>query len=346
MRSRPTWTAPVELSPDPLIADSPRVTPTFQPPTEAEPVKEEEPGNGFSDPLPPLGESPGAAGSGRRWRWFFWSFFLLLAGILIEESVLFLVEQFRLHVGLGLFFSGLVGVLISVLISALLRELRGLKAIRAQDGQRAEAARLMAEDGFGNAQPLLRRLVDQHAERPELRDALEAFRALNQAHLGDREALTLFSQRALKPLDEAALRIIGKHAASAAFLAVLSPLALLDALLFFWRNLRMMREIAQVYGLRPGPAGTFVLMRHVAEGMLAAGSGDVLAKSAAEALGDTLTGAALAGAGQAATNALFTARVGLRCLRLCRPIPFPKADEPGLGRIRRELKAALTGPKG
>ncbi|MBF0164078.1 MAG: DUF697 domain-containing protein [Magnetococcales bacterium] len=346
MRSRPTWTAPVELPPDAPIADPPRVAPSFQLPTEAEPVQEEAPGNGFPDPPLANGQTVETEGSSRRWRWFFWSFFLLLAGILIEESILFLVGQYRLHVGLGLFFSGLVGVLVTILITALLRELRGLKAIRVQDGQRAEAARLMAEDGFGNAQPLLRRLVDQHAERLEMRDALEEFRALNQAHLGDREAMALFSQRALKPLDEAALRIIGKHAASAAFLAVLSPLALLDALLFLWRNLRMMREIAQVYGLRPGPAGTFLLMRQVAEGMLAAGSGDVLAKSAAEALGDTLTGAALAGAGQAATNALFTARVGLRCLRLCRPLPFPKADEPGLGRIRRELKAALTAPKG
>ncbi|MBF0417335.1 MAG: DUF697 domain-containing protein [Magnetococcales bacterium] len=346
MKSRPTWTAPVELSLDTSIADPLHTNPGFQMPTEAEPHPEENPGQGFSDPLSSPIDLERCSGAGKRWRWFFWSFFGLLASILIEESLMFLVNQFRLHLALGVFFSGLVGILVYLLLSALLRELRGLKAIRVQDGQRSEAARLMAEDGFGNAQPLLRQLVDQHANRLELRDALEEFRALNQAHLGDREALALFSQRALKPLDEAALRIIGRHAASAAFLAVLSPLALLDALLFLWRNARMMREIAQVYGLRPGPAGTFLLMRHVAEGMLAAGSGDVLAKSATEALGDSLAGAALAGVGQAATNALFTARVGLRCLRLCRPIPFPKTDEPGLGQIRRELKAALTAPKG
>ncbi|MBF0271640.1 MAG: DUF697 domain-containing protein [Magnetococcales bacterium] len=344
MNLRPRWTPPVELSPEPPPEETPRATgPVCLPLTEHEnhpPEPEEE----ILDP-DPTPEELAFTHSGRRWRWFFWSATLLLTGLILEESALFLVNQFRLHVVLGVFFSGLIAVLLTLLVTAVTREFLALRELRAQGAIRSEAARLMSGGSFGNAQPLIAQLTDQHGHRPELRDSLEAFRAMNQAHLGDREMLELFSSRALRPLDEAALRVIGRHAASAAFLAVLSPLAILDALLFLWRNTRMMREIATIYGLRPGPAGTVVLMRHLAEGMLAAGAGEVLAKSASEALGETLAGVALASAGQAASNALFTARVGLKCLRLCRPIPFPKNEEPGLKQIRRELKAALAAPK-
>ncbi|MBF0190506.1 MAG: DUF697 domain-containing protein [Magnetococcales bacterium] len=341
---RPRWTPPVELSPEPHPEETPRATaPVCLPLTEHESRNADpEPEILEPDPSP---ETLAFTRSGRRWRWFFWSAALLLGGLIVEESALFLVHQFRLHPVLGIFFSGVIGVLLTLLVTAMTREFLSLRELRAQGALRGEAARLMSGGSFGNAQPLIVQLTEQHGHRPELRDSLEAFRAMNQAHLGDREMLELFSSRALRPLDEAALRIIGRHAASAAFLAVISPLAILDALLFLWRNTRMMREIATLYGLRPGPVGTVVLMRHLAEGMLAAGAGEVLAKSASEALGETLAGVVMANAGQAATNALFTARVGLKCLRLCRPIPFPKHEEPGLKQIRRELRAALTAPK-
>ncbi|MBF0214391.1 MAG: DUF697 domain-containing protein [Magnetococcales bacterium] len=342
---RPSWTPPVELSPDP---PPPEATPRNTAPV-CLPL-----GNRHSPPPEPLDESldpdpalPDATitRAGARWRWFFWSAALLLSGLLLEESALFLANQFRLHPALGIFFSVLTGVLLILLSTAVMNELIGLRALRAQGTVRQEATALMHGGSFGNAQPLIHRLMNQYEHRSELKESFDAFRAMNQAHLGDREMLELFSSRALRPLDEEALRIIGRHASSAAILAVISPLAILDAMLFLWRNARMMRELATVYGLRPGPLGTIVLMRNLAEGMLAAGAGEVLAKSASEALGDTLTGVAMASAGQAATNALFTARVGLRCLRLCRPIPFPKSEEPGLSQIRRELRAALAAPK-
>ncbi|MBF0628076.1 MAG: DUF697 domain-containing protein [Magnetococcales bacterium] len=348
MSMRPRWIPPVEISLDPPAPEAPRVNPPVflhlnEPEsTPPEPDREEE-------ELPLADEAtmrdPAVVRSGRRWRWFFWSAFLLLAGLMLEESVLFLVNQFRIHPALGLFFGGVIGLLLMLLASGIVQELMALRALRAQGALRSEAARLMSGGSFGNAQPVIQQLLDHHGHRPELRESLEIFRAMNQTHLGDREMLELFSSRALRPLDEAALRIIGRHAAAAAMLSVLSPLALLDAALFLWRNVRMMRELARVYGLRPGPMGTMVLMRTLAEGMLAAGVGDLIAKSATEALGETLAGVALGSAGQAATNALFTARIGLKCLRLCRPIPFPKSEEPGLRQIRRELKAALAAPK-
>ncbi|MBF0341806.1 MAG: DUF697 domain-containing protein [Magnetococcales bacterium] len=343
MTPRFSWTAPVELSPEPPPEESPRVSApvllTLNDAERTQPREEELP-----DPDQPLQEAEFSR-LGSRWRWFFWSAALLVLGLGLEECALFLTNQYRLHPLLGVLFGGLIAVLLVILSQGVIRELLALRALRVQGALRNEAATLMTGGSFGNAPGLIRRLTDQHGHRAELQESLEAFQAMNQAHLGDREMLELFSSRALRPLDEAALRVIGRHAASAAMLAVISPLALLDSALFLWRNIRMVREIAGVYGLRPGPLGTARLMRHVAEGMLASGAGQLLTKTATEALGDTLAGFALAGAGQAATNALFTARVGLKCLRLCRPIPFPVTDEPGLGHIRRELKAALIAPK-
>ncbi|MBF0614432.1 MAG: DUF697 domain-containing protein [Magnetococcales bacterium] len=345
MIARPKWIPPVEISLDP--PEEPTAPPTGpvclplsgmpkQPP-EPEIAPPEEELDGLRDPV--------FIRAGVRWRWFFWGVALLVGGLMLEQSILFLVEQFRLHPVAGLFFGGVVGLLLMLLATAIFQELTGLRALRAQEAVRHTAAQLMSGGSFGSAQPMIQRWLDQYGQRPELREAFDDFRALNQSHLGDQEMLELFSARAMRPLDETALRIIGRHAASAAMLSVVSPLALLDAMIFMWRNVRMMREIATVYGLRPGPMATIVLMRNLAEGMLAAGASELVARGAVEALGETLTSVAMAGAGQAATSALFTARIGLKCLHMCRPLPFPKADEPGLRHIRRELRAALAAPK-
>ncbi len=275
------------------------------------------------------------------WQWFAWPAVLVLMGVIGEEMVTFLLNQYRIHPTMGIIFALLLSLSMGALMLAVRREFNSMRAIKKQNLFCYQAEQLIQADSFGSAMPLLSQVSEIYENYPEMQPVLTQFHLVAQPHLSDKELLSLFSSLSLRPLDEAALRIIGRHAASAALFAVISPLAILDALVFFWRNIRMTREISYLYGLRPGLTGSLILMRSVAEGMVAAGVGELVTHSAADALGDALAGAALAGAGQAASNALFTARTGLQTMKQCRPIPFMEHQKPGLREIRHALKAAL-----
>lgn len=339
------WLLPLELPPEPLspdvvVANTPIFLPAPPKATENTLISTQ-----TERPETELKYNPCKTGKpkkSRLWPWFAWPALFLLTGILLEEMVLFLQAQYRIYPLMGLTFALLLALITGALITAARREWLAIRTLNKQNILRQKADRLMAEESFGNAMPFLAQVTEIYQPRPDMQEALERFRSMTQPHLGDQELLSLFSSLVLRPLDEAALRIIGRHAASAALFAVISPLAILDALIFFWRNIRMTREISYLYGLRPGLTGSLILTRSVAEGMVAAGIGELITHSAADALGDALAGAALAGAGQAASNALFTARTGLMTLQHCRPIPFPNDQKPGLNQIRQELKAALN----
>ncbi|MEO5333188.1 MAG: TIGR01620 family protein [Magnetococcus sp. YQC-5] len=346
--NNPTWILPIELPLDAppqakVISSAPVFLPVTPKSTERIPtshgsIQEEDLED--DDDIPDH-DSP----HGTLWRWFFWSASFLLGGLIIEEMWTFLLAQYHMHPAMGIFFALSLLFLSAALITAIAQEIMALRAIKKRNFLRHEAERLIAEDTFGQAMPLLGEVTDLYRDRQETRESLIHFRSLTRDHLGDQELLALFSSKALQPLDEAVLRIIGRHAAAAALFSVISPLAILDVLVFFWRNIRMVREISRIYGLRPGMVGSILLMRNVAEGMVAAGVGELITDSMTDTLGDALTEAALSGAGQAATNALFTMRTGLQTMIQCRPIPFPAAQKPGLNQIRQAFKAAISSAK-
>lgn len=346
--THPTWILPVELPLDAppqikVVTSAPVFLPVTPKSTETIPRShasiqedDQENDNDIPDNDPP---------HGLLWRWFFWSASFLMGGIIIEEMWTFLMAQYQMHPAMGVFFALSLLFLSAALITAIAREIITLQAIKKRNVLRHEALRLIAEDTFGHAMPLLGQVTDIYRDRQETRESLIHFRSLTRDHLGDQELLALFSSTALQPLDDAVLRLVGRHAAGAALFSVISPLAILDVLVFFWRNIRMVREISRIYGLRPGMVGSIILMRNVAEGMVAAGVGELITDSMTDTLGDALTEAALSGAGQAATNALFTMRTGLQTMIQCRPIPFPATQKPGLNQIRQAFKAAISSSK-
>ena len=82
--------------------------------------------------------------------------------------------------------------------------------------------------------------------------------------------IDLFQVDILPSLDERARRIIEEHAQSVAICTALSPSGIIDSLLVFWRNTKMLAEVAGVYGARPGIWGTIVLGRRVGKNVATA----------------------------------------------------------------------------
>ncbi|HSK41161.1 MAG TPA: TIGR01620 family protein [Arenibaculum sp.] len=208
-------------------------------------------------------------------------------------------------------------------------ELAALRRIERVDHLRLRAAR--GDTSLGQAVAALYR------GRADLAPAVaELDRQVSDAH-DAAEAIRLTQRVLLHPLDRRAYRLVLAAARDTALATALSPAALLDALIVAWRNLRLVRQIASLYGARPGWLGSIRLLRRMLANLAVAGVAEGGTDLAVEAVGGTVAAAMSARVGQGLLNGMLTARVGIVAMHMCRPLPFAPEDRPGLRRIRQEL---------
>jgi putative membrane protein len=297
-----------------------------------------------TSPLPPeLREEGEAEGGGvpvpvetaalvrRRWpaRLFAWGAGGLLATALGFDLAALLGQAWLLDPRLGGAVATLILLAAGGLIGLVVGELRSLGRIVRIDGLRERAGR--HEPGAAEAVATLYR------RRADMAPALAAFdRHLSDA-LSPEEALSLAERTLLQPLDRRAYRLVLTAARDTAVATALSPAALLDALVVAWRNLRLVRELATLYGARPGWLGSMRLLRRMLANLAVAGLADSGSDLAVDAIGGTLAASLSARVGQGLLNGMLTARVGVVAMHLCRPMPFAATERPGLRAIRREL---------
>ena len=154
---------------------------------------------------------------------------------------------------------------------------------------------------------------------------------------GDDDALLIFRHAVLEPLDQAAYRAVARAARATALGVSVSPVASIDAALTVWRCMKMVREVAQIYGLRPGAMATMVLMRRLLFGALQSAAVDVLGDAWVELLGSRFASVLSARLGEGVFAAVRVARLGILAVEQCRPLPFTEADRPSLMRLRQQV---------
>ena len=110
---------------------------------------------------------------------------------------------------------------------------------------------------------------------------------------------------------------IGRETAGQIVVATaMSPWAGLDGVIVVWRSMRMVRRIAELYGLRPGMLGTVQLLRRVAlDGGTVAAADVAVAAAAAKVFDNNPLLSALAG------NLAGSGVAVRRVLRLARAVP-------------------------
>ena len=226
---------------------------------------------------------------------------LLAVGLSALGTINFVLDQFARSPALGILTAaiGLAGF--GLVGAGIWRELRGLFGVETVDRLRAELA---GPDPL-RARPALRRWLAGLPEGAPMAAALDAVD----------DPATLRSLLRAGPLADLRTRAdaLGRTAAVQAFAAAAAvPSPAFDGLIIAWRGTRLVRQIAELHGLRPGLIGTFALLRRT---MLSA-AGVVAADLAANTLTRALLSNPLlqhvagdvAGAGLAARRMIVLAR--------------------------------------
>ena len=126
----------------------------------------------------------------------------------------------------------------------------------------------------------------------------------------------------LEVLDAEAQKRIKNASLQAALSTAISPLALLDAGIIVWRSLLLTKEIAKLYGFKPGWITTIVLLKKGAFTVFFAGATELALEYVNAASESTVISKISLSAGQGISNGVLLARLGYGVMEACRPLPM------------------------
>ncbi len=277
------------------------------------------------------------------WLWLVGALGTLLVLMLLVDTYYFIAQQYAHSLFLGTLFLTLILTISGAALILTRQAYKKIQTLRTVSALQKEARELMEADSYGNADPYLKKIVNFYAHRPDVKKRLEGFYiALNDTHQ-DREVFRLFSDFVLKEIDQQAYHIVSQRSKETALMVMISQIALLDTILTLWRNTRMIQDIATLYGGRPGFLGTITLIGGILQNLIYADVSEMVADSVAEILGGSMLSVMSAQVAQGLGSGVLTARLGIRTMQACRPLPFSEEEKPRLKNIRREIIFSLKG---
>ncbi|WP_206484466.1 TIGR01620 family protein [Thalassotalea sp. G2M2-11] len=259
----------------------------------------------------------------------------LLAVLVIIETVEFFILGFNQEPIIASLYGALLLILSLIVGSSALREYQGLRQLKRREKLKQQVNENATITSQRSAETLCREIA---AQLPVdlLSEQEKQWQQTVQKELSNEEVLQLFSKQVLSKVDKKALEKVSKYSTESVVIVALSPIAIIDMLLMFWRNLKMIDEIAHLYGLRLSYWSRIKLIKQVFINMLYAGASELIADLGSDLLGADLLGKLSARLAQGLGAGMLTARLGLKAMTLCRPIPFDQ-QSPKLKDVRKQI---------
>ncbi|WP_068085728.1 YcjF family protein [Polycladidibacter stylochi] len=216
-------------------------------------------------------------------------------------------------------------------------ELRSLSRLKQIDNLRNKFNALKQNSDEHKTDAALKQLIALYQDRPHTAKGRAILNAHMQEVIDPKDLLILAERDLLVPIDQQARQLVIHSAKRVSIVTALSPRALVDIGIVFYECLKLIKNIAQLYGGRPGTLGYWRLASHVAThlaltGGLAAGDGLL-----EQFIGQGLAAKVSARMGEGVVNGFLTSRVGIAAIDCCRPAPFIEAKGPQISEVLSEI---------
>ena len=279
------------------------------------------------------------------WGTLFWS---ALSGLVVLglgwAAATFIEELLQRAPWLGviaLVLTALAGIALTVLVA---REILGLLRLRTIEALRRRAADTITSDNRTEGRAVVTDLIALTRRIPQLARA----RGRLESHLGDiidgGDLIHMAERELMTPLDAEARRLVAAAGKRVSVVTAVSPRAAIDMIFVLVNALALIRQLATLYGGRPGTLGVWKLFRQVLSHLAITGGIAVTDSVLQQVIGHGLAARLSARLGEGMLNGLLTARLGLLAIELTRPLPFETLPKPTLndlaGNLFRSVGAA------
>ena len=294
-----------------------------------------------SDPalLPvPIDEPVVPMRRGFRWGALFWT---ALGGLVLLGTGLGIVnlveDLFSRSEGFGFLGLGFAILAALALIVIVAREAFSLARLAAIEKLHRRAADALLSDDRAASRTIVQDLLRIAHGNPQLARARTALAGHADDIIDGADLIRLAERELMTPLDMEARRLVSTAAQRVSLVTAVSPRALIDVLFVFAASLRLVRQLARLYGGRPGTLGLIKLMRHVIAHLAITGGMAASDGLVQQVLGHGIAAKLSQRLGEGVLNGLLTARLGLAAIDVTRPLPFTALPRPALGDLAKDL---------
>jgi putative membrane protein len=276
----------------------------------------------------------------RRFRWgtLFWSATSGLVLLGLGLGVANLVQDlFARSEGLG--YVGLAFALAAALALAVVigREVFGLARLATIEKLHQRATEVLASDDRAASRAVVDDLIKLAHQNPQLARARAALKRHESEIIDGADMIRLAERELMTPLDAEARRLVSQAAQRVSIVTAISPRAMIDMLFVLVAALRLIRQLARLYGGRPGTLGMIALLRHVIAHLAITGGVAASDSLIQQMLGHGVAAKVSQRLGEGMLNGLLTARLGLAAIEVTRPLPFAALPRPALADLAKDL---------
>jgi len=268
------------------------------------------------------------------WTGLFWSALGGLVSLALGLWVTALIDGlFARFAGLGWLGLGLAGCALLALLALALREVLAIHRQKNIAKLHIAFAKAAAADDAQAARALLPTLLALYADRPEMAAAKADVQSLSSDIIDGRDLIGIFEHHMVAPLDMKVQTHIADAAKRVSMVTAIAPRAVLDVIFVAVQIIRLVRNIAEIYGGRPGFFGFFRLAKTIGIHLAITGGMAAGESLLQQIFGHGLAARLSAKLGEGVLNGILTARVGLSAMAICRPMPFLRNEAPGLKQV-------------
>jgi putative membrane protein len=290
---------------------------------------------------------PVATRRGLGWGTLFWAATAGLVLLGLGLGVVNLIEElFARSESLGLLGLILAAVAAVALIVVIAREALGLARLAAIEKLHLRAAEVLASDDRAASRTVVDDLLKLAHQNPQLARARVTLKGHTDDIIDGADMIKLAERELMTPLDSEARRLVSSAAQRVSVVTAVSPRAMIDVLFVFVASLRLIRQLARLYGGRPGALGMIALMRHVIAHLAITGGMAASDSLVQQVLGHGIAAKLSQRLGEGILNGLLTARLGLAAIDVTRPLPFTALPRPVLADLAKDLLRKREGEDG
>lgn len=273
-----------------------------------------------------------------RWSAVFWAalagLISLGVGLWIDQLI---AELFARNDWLGWLAVALVAVLLCAMLAVALREIWGLMRMAKIDQLREDAEGAIQSDDSKAAKIVIRSLLGLYRNRPDTARGRTALEEQQTQIIDGANMIALAERDLMRPLDKKARALVMGSAKRVSVVTAVSPRAIVDIGFVLMENIKLIRNLADLYGGRPGTFGFWRLLRNVIGHLAITGSIAVGEGVLQQIVGHGLAARLSSKLGEGIVNGLLTARIGIAAIDVCRPLPFSEESRPTVRDFMGEL---------